>query len=44
MSDPLFVMTSRQLIELAAEHYISTSYDNRLTVDAGAYVVRAGYG
>ncbi|HEY1431021.1 MAG TPA: ABC transporter substrate-binding protein [Stellaceae bacterium] len=35
MSDPLFVMTSRQLIELAAEHYIAASYDNRLIVDAG---------
>jgi len=35
MSDPLFVMTSRQLIELAAQHWMAASYDNRLIVNAG---------
>jgi putative tryptophan/tyrosine transport system substrate-binding protein len=35
MSDPLFVMASRQLIELAARHQIAASYDNRLIVNAG---------
>jgi putative ABC transport system substrate-binding protein len=35
MSDPLFVMASRQLIELAAQHRMAASYDNRLIVNAG---------
>jgi putative tryptophan/tyrosine transport system substrate-binding protein len=35
MSDPLFVMASQQLIELAAENHIAASYDNRLIVEAG---------
>ena len=35
MSDPVFVYASRQLIELAAQHRIAASYDNRLIVDAG---------
>jgi putative ABC transport system substrate-binding protein len=35
MSDPLFVMGSQQLIELAAQHRMATSYDNRLIVNAG---------
>ena len=35
MSDALFVDASRQLIELAAQHRIAASYDNRLIVDAG---------
>ena len=35
MSVPLFVMASRQLIDLAAEHHIAASYDNRLIVKAG---------
>jgi putative tryptophan/tyrosine transport system substrate-binding protein len=35
MSDPLFVMASQQLIELAAQHRIAASYDNRLIVNAG---------
>ena len=35
MSDPLFVMTSRQLIELAAQHRMAASYDNRPIVNAG---------
>jgi putative ABC transport system substrate-binding protein len=35
MSDPLFVFASRQLIELAGQHRIAASYDNRLIVDAG---------
>jgi putative ABC transport system substrate-binding protein len=35
MSDPLFVYARQQLIELAAQHRIAASYDNRLIVDAG---------
>ena len=35
MSDPLFNMASRQLIELAAENQVAASYDNRLIVEAG---------
>jgi putative ABC transport system substrate-binding protein len=35
MSDPLFIMASRQLIELAAENHVAASYDNRLIVEAG---------
>jgi putative ABC transport system substrate-binding protein len=35
MSEPLFVQESRQLIELAGQHRIAASYDNRLIVDAG---------
>lgn len=35
MSDPFFVMASRQLIELAAQHRIAASYDNKLIVDGG---------
>jgi putative tryptophan/tyrosine transport system substrate-binding protein len=35
MSEPLFVQESRQLIELAAQHRIAASYDNRLVVEAG---------
>jgi putative tryptophan/tyrosine transport system substrate-binding protein len=35
MSDPLFVMASQQLIELAAQHRMAASYDNRLIVNAG---------
>jgi putative tryptophan/tyrosine transport system substrate-binding protein len=35
MSDPLFIFASRQLIELAGQHRIAASYDNRLIVDAG---------
>jgi putative ABC transport system substrate-binding protein len=35
MSGPLFVFASRQLIELAGQHRIAASYDNRLIVDAG---------
>jgi len=35
MSDPLFVQASRQLVELAGQHRIAASYDNRLIVNAG---------
>jgi len=35
MSDPLFVFASRQLTELASQHRIAASYDNRLIVEAG---------
>jgi putative ABC transport system substrate-binding protein len=35
MSDPIFVFATRQLIELAAQHRVAASYDNRLIVDAG---------
>jgi putative ABC transport system substrate-binding protein len=35
MSDPLFVGARRQLSQLAAQHRIAASYDNRLIVDAG---------
>jgi putative ABC transport system substrate-binding protein len=35
MSEPLFVQESRQLIELAGQHRIAASYDNRLIVNAG---------
>ena len=35
MADPLFVHARQQLIELAAQHHIAASYDNRLIVDAG---------
>ena len=35
MSDPLFVYARQELIELAAQHGVATSYDNRLIVDAG---------
>ena len=35
MSDPLFVYARQQLIELAAQHGVAASYDNRLIVDAG---------
>jgi putative ABC transport system substrate-binding protein len=35
MSDPLFVFASRQLIDLAGQHRIAASYDNRLIVEAG---------
>jgi hypothetical protein len=35
MSDPLFVIASRQLIELAAQHRMAASYNNRLIVNAG---------
>jgi putative ABC transport system substrate-binding protein len=38
MSDPLFVMASRQLVELAAQHRIAASYDNRLIVNAGGLI------
>jgi putative ABC transport system substrate-binding protein len=35
MSDPLFVYARQELIELAAQHGVAASYDNRLIVDAG---------
>lgn len=35
MSDPLFVGARRPLTDLAAQHRIAASYDNRLIVDAG---------
>ena len=35
MSDPLFVGARQQLVQLAAQHRIAASYDNRLIVDAG---------
>ena len=35
MSDPLFVYARQELIELAAQHRVAASYDNRLIVDAG---------
>jgi putative ABC transport system substrate-binding protein len=35
MPDPLFILASRQLIELADRHRVAASYDNRLIVDAG---------
>ena len=35
MSDPLFVYARQELTELAAQHGVAASYDNRLIVDAG---------
>ena len=35
MPDPLFILASRQLIELANHHRVAASYDNRLIVDVG---------
>jgi putative tryptophan/tyrosine transport system substrate-binding protein len=35
MPDPLFILASRQVIELAGQHRVAASYDNRLIVDAG---------
>ena len=35
MPDPLFILASRQLTELANHHCVAASYDNRLIVDAG---------
>src|SRR5262249_53974777 len=35
MSDPLFVVASQQLVELAAQYRVAASYDNRLIVNAG---------
>ncbi len=35
MAEPLFVSARQQLIELAAQHHLAASYDNRLIVDAG---------
>jgi putative ABC transport system substrate-binding protein len=35
MADPIFVGARLQLAELAAQHRIATTYDNRLIVDAG---------
>jgi putative ABC transport system substrate-binding protein len=38
MPDPLFILASRQLIELANHHRVAASYDNRLIVDAGGFM------
>jgi putative ABC transport system substrate-binding protein len=38
MSDPLFVNARQELIELAAQHRIAASYDNRLIVEAGGLI------
>ena len=35
LADPLFILASRQLIELANHHRVAASYDNRLIVDVG---------
>lgn len=35
MSDPLFVAARRQLVELAAQHRIAASYDNKLIAHVG---------
>jgi putative tryptophan/tyrosine transport system substrate-binding protein len=35
MPDPLFILASRQVIDLAGQHRVAASYDNRLIVDAG---------
>ena len=35
MPDPLFILASRQLIELAGQHRVAASFDNRQIVDAG---------
>jgi putative tryptophan/tyrosine transport system substrate-binding protein len=34
-SDPLFVAVRRELVDLAARHYIAASYDNKLIVHVG---------
>jgi putative ABC transport system substrate-binding protein len=35
MSDPLFVGAGQQIVQLAGQHHIAASYDNKLIVDAG---------
>jgi putative ABC transport system substrate-binding protein len=35
MASPVFVGMRQQLVDLAAQHRIAASYDNRLIVDAG---------